>query len=977
MCHLRDLTQKQLVARKEESLEMGGYFICNGNERIIRLLIVPMRNYVMAYKRSSFLNRGVLYTDMATYIRCVRPDQSSVSVKVHYLVTGSANLAFVLRKEEFFIPVAIILKALVEVSDKEIFERLVAMGGSDGKNESQFSAQRAELLLRETRRFGLFTRPQCLAFLGSRFRVMLDLPDRLSDVAVGEKLLRDYVFVHLTRPVDKFNLLIYMIVKLFALVDGMIMEDNPDSLQHQELLLPGHLLSSFTKEKLAEWLSRTRELILRELKDKPTSVHLDDMNFYRKIFDKNSVPIGRKIEYFLNTGNLVTRTGLDLSQAQGYTVVAEKLNWFRFLSHFRSVHRGAYFMQLRTTTVRKLLPESWGFLCPVHTPDGSPCGLLNHLTKACSVITEVLDDYQKVQAIISSVLSTIGMIPSVPMVAHPPPPAYITVFLDGKVLGCMRSNAVPAAAGYLRLLKLLPDSGVPAHLAVGYVPYVEGSTYPGLFMWMQPARMVRPVKQLAADAENNIELIGPFEQVYMEIRCPDGGDAGRASQKLGSGVPIATHEEIYPTNMLSVIANLTPWSEYNQSPRNMYQCQMGKQTMGVPMHSFPYRPDNKMYRLQTPQTPIARTATFEDYCMDDFSTGTNAIVAVLAYTGYDMEDAMIINKSSLERGFAHASLYKTEQIDLTSLHAKGDGINNVFGRADSRGGKAYAARSKNDANFVDEDGLPFIGTPLKEGDPYCSVYNKVTRAVKLHKLKGSEPACVDSVTVIGTENDEVQKIMVGALKGEFIDASPFQVTTANKKNGKRSKTVVDEFGEQLVAAGFNYHGTEVMYSGIFGTEMPCEIYLGPVYYQRLRHMVSDKFQVRSTGPVNNLTRQPVKGRKLGGGIRFGEMERDSMLAHGTAFLLFDRLHTCSDYHTTDVCSQCGSMISPLMQTLKTSRMGAPSSFDTPLSGNRRRMSCKVCGTGKGIEKVAMPFVLKYLAAELAAMNIKLTLKLSE
>lgn len=122
-------------------------------------------------------------------------------------------------------------------------------------------------------------------------------------------------------------------------------------------------------------------------------------------------------------------------------------------------------------------------------------------------------------------------------------------------------------------------------------------------------------------------------------------------------------------------------------------------------------------------------------------------------------------------------------------------------------------------------------------------------------------------------------------------------------------TPVEYFGEQLVAAGYNYHGNEPMYSGVTGEQFTADIYLGLVYYQRLRHMVNDKFQVRTTGPVDPLTRQPVKGRKRQGGIRFGEMERDALLAHGTSFLLQDRLMNCSDYTTAWVCRTCGSMIS--------------------------------------------------------------------
>jgi DNA-directed RNA polymerase I subunit RPA2 len=193
------------------------------------------------------------------------------------------------------------------------------------------------------------------------------------------------------------------------------------------------------------------------------------------------------------------------------------------------------------------------------------------------------------------------------------------------------------------------------------------------------------------------------------------------------------------------------------------------------------------------------------------------------------------------------------------------------------------------------------------------------------------------------------------MHGVYQDATPFRFHEKHR--------AVDYFGEQLVAAGYSYYGSEPLYSGITGTEMHADIYMGVVYYQRLRHMVSDKSQVRSTGPINNLTRQPVKGRKKGGGIRFGEMERDSLLAHGAAYLLHDRLMNSSDKHFAHVCTRCGSLISPI------AKKPLPSA---PI-GASREMRCQSCNTSKSCAKVAMPYVFRFLANELAAMNVRVNL----
>jgi DNA-directed RNA polymerase I subunit RPA2 len=134
---------------------------------------------------------------------------------------------------------------------------------------------------------------------------------------------------------------------------------------------------------------------------------------------------------------------------------------------------------------------------------------------------------------------------------------------------------------------------------------------------------------------------------------------------------VTTHQELDPTNMLSLVASLTPFSDYNQSPRNMYQCQMGKQTMGTPAQAYLHRVDNKLYRLLTPQAPLVHTRRHAEFAMDEFPQGTNAVVAVISYTGYDMEDAMIVNKASYDRGFGAADVYKTKSVSLKKDHRGG------------------------------------------------------------------------------------------------------------------------------------------------------------------------------------------------------------------------------------------------------------------------------------------------------------------
>lgn len=1045
-CHLENCAPAQLVLHKEESEELGGYFIVNGIEKLIRMLIVSRRNYPMAIIRGSFVNRGREYSKFGTQIRSVRPDQTSQTNVLHYLNDGNVTFRFSWRKNEYLVPVMMILKALVETNDREIFEGLVGTVGSRGA-ENTFLTDRVELLLRTYKEYGVHGQAETRSYLGSKFKPVLGVPDDMSDYEAGREFLRKIVLVHLgnvdvtvAQDKDKFRLLLFMTRKLYALVAGDCQVDNPDAVSSQEILLPGFLYGMILKEKLDEWLrsipAAIDDWLIRSEKDKYDKGHAGFTHshfakeFPTKILGRTNENIGSLLVYFLSTGNLVSPTGLDLQQTSGFTVVAEKINFYRFISHFRMVHRGSFFAQLKTTAVRKLLPESWGFLCPVHTPDGSPCGLLNHLAHQCRVTTSDLD-----VSAVPRLLAQLGVTESSASVSD-----TVVVQLDGRIIGfCTRPQSL-VIAHTLRYWKVEGSHDVPVQLEIGHVPCTNGGQYPGVYIFSQAARFIRPVKYLPLD---RIDFVGPFEQPFMSIAC--------AENEIESGQ--STHVEYDPTNILSIVANQTPFSDFNQSPRNMYQCQMSKQTMGTPGTALKYRTDNKTYLLQTGQTPIVRPPLYNEYGLDNFPNGTNAVVAVISYTGYDMDDAMILNKSAHERGFGYGTIYKTKVIRLDEGTNRGRAVTSItklFGFAHNSfvPGKLY--------NFLDLDGLPHPGVMVEEGDPLAAShtvsfdrsrneYINTDSENIIHKYKDPERAYVEEIRIIGSESggDPCQAISIklrvprspvigdkfasrhgqkgvcsqkwpavdmpfsesgivpdviinphafpsrmtigmlveslagksGALHGLAQDSSPWRYD--------ENYTAGDHFGKQLLAAGYNYHGNEPMYSGITGEEFAADIYTGVVFYQRLRHMVNDKFQVRTTGPVTQLTGQPIKGRSKGGGIRVGEMERDALLAHGCAFLLQDRLMNCSDYSKQWVCKQCGSFLSttPTVGTgsrrsgkgtgiVRCRRCSKPIDADTEGEVWEDAQGRKWIG-GDETTVVAIPGVLKYLDVELSAMGVRM------
>ncbi|MFH4977140.1 hypothetical protein AB6A40_003849 [Gnathostoma spinigerum] len=234
------------------------------------------------------------------------------------------------------------------------------------------------------------------------------------------------------------------------------------------------------------------------------------------------------------------------------------------------------------------------------------------------------------------------------------------VLVDGNFFGFVPKTKAVYAERQLRAVKCDPlDKRLSYMAEVVFIrespdPENIQAQYPGLYIFTDPARFMRPVKNLAL---GRVEYVGTFEQVYLSI-CVDPVEAE-------PGVTI--HQELHPSCIFSFAANLIPFPDHNQSPRNVYQCQMGKQSMGIPIHSWHTRADNKMYRLQFPQDPLLKLEAYTKYNMEEYPLGTNACVAVISYTGYDMEDAMVINKSSFQRGFAHGTVIKVERF-LIKLH---------------------------------------------------------------------------------------------------------------------------------------------------------------------------------------------------------------------------------------------------------------------------------------------------------------------
>merc|ERR1719167_1753730 len=424
-CHLNELSPKELVKKGEHEQEFGGYFICGGHERLLRMLQTTRRNYPVAMKRGGWKKRGQNFSELGVLLECGKRDLTTTKNVLHFVTTGSAKYMFALNKELFFLPVVMLLKCLKDVSDSYIYRRLMV-----GVVDDPYYQGAIVNMLRELQEEGLYNQEQCQEFLGRSFRPKVGplVPAWYTDREVCNYLIRNCVAIPLDDNEAKFDIICVMIKKLFALVQDKCVVEGVDSLMMHEIIVGGHLYLQLMKEKLHDFMTILKTVILKKAQTVGSTFDLTP-TMMNACATKTGT-LERPFENFISTGNLPSRTGLGLMQDKGLTIMAENINRMRYMSHFRAIHRGSFFAEMRTTEVRALLPDAWGFVCPVHTPDGSPCGLLNLLATSVEVVTH-LTDISK----IPQLLIDLGMLPLEKNEIINSGNPIFHVLLNGKILG--------------------------------------------------------------------------------------------------------------------------------------------------------------------------------------------------------------------------------------------------------------------------------------------------------------------------------------------------------------------------------------------------------------------------------------------------------------------------------------------------------------------------------------------------------------
>lgn len=503
--------------------------------------------------------------------------------------------------------------------------------------------------------------------------------------------------------------------------------------------------------------------------------------------------------------------------------------------------------------------------------------------------------------------------------------------------------------------------------------------------------------------ESVIEYIDAEEQLYSLI-------AMKPNEMQNPDVMTRyTHCEIHPSTIFGILASCIPFPEHNQAPRVTYQCAMGKQAMGVYGTNFDNRMDKTSYVLSNPMRPLVDTRIMNILKLNNIPSGENVIVAIATYSGYNQEDSIIFNQGAIDRGLFSATIYRTEKDEDKKVH----GDEELRCRADptkTKGMKFANYNKINNHGVVQENTLVnnndiIIGkvVPIKEhknnqakpikfqdqsrifrtkeacyidknyihsnGDGYkfCKVRIRTYRKPVIGDKFSSRHGQKGTIGIILPECDMPYSATSGTRPDIIINphAIPSRMTIGQLKETLLGKVLlelglfgdgtsfnelsVSSIAENLLNVGYEKHGNELMINGMTGQQIETSVFMGPAFYQRLKHMVNDKQHSRCIGPMVVLTRQPAEGRSRDGGLRFGEMERDCMISHGAARFTKGRMYDASDKFSVHVCNYCGLIAS--------------------YNDAKQIHHCKNCDNRTNFNMVNVPYACKLLFQELITMNV--------
>jgi DNA-directed RNA polymerase II subunit RPB2 len=994
-------------------MDCGGYFIIKGSEKTVlgQERAAENRIYCFDGKNTAKWNWFAEIKSVPDY-KCISPKQ--IEMMISSKNNGFGNGLFLqIPRVKNPIPLFIVFRALGVLSDEDICKKIVL----DIKDENNIAIMKClQGSIVEANKF--ITQEVCLRFVTSNVMYTPMNMDKETGARkkqeFAQEVLNTDLFPHCKTMTQKIYFLGYMTNCLLRASLGLEETDDRDSYLNKRVDSTGVLLNNLFRNYFNKMIKDMQKQVIKEINTgswRSTEDYQSIINMTNVYKIVKSTTIENGLKRALATGDFGVKHFN--SNKVGVAQVLNRLTYISSLSHLRRINTPID-KSGKLIPPRKLHPSSWGFLCPAETPEGGSVGVvknlayMTHVSTPCNstALYEFVEPYVKPIETLTEEQLNCG----------------VKVFINGVWLG--------SAINPMELYQEMKNKKYKGIINI-FTSVVFDIKRKEIRICNDAGRLLRPLLRVKDNklliTKSIIQRLNKKELVWDDllIACKiddsviEYVDATEQNLSMLAMTPTDlrdknnfiykyTHCEIHPSTIFGILASCIPFPEHNQSPRNTYQCAMGKQAMGMYVTNYDNRMDKTAYVLTYPMRPLVDTRVMNLIELNQIPSGCQIIVAIMTHTGYNQEDSILFNQGSIDRGLFQATIYHSEKDEDKKIHGdeeirckpdssktKGmkfgnyDKVNSsgvipentlvenrdiiiakVLPIKDARNDPSkvlkYEDQSKifrtTEETYIDKNYIERNG----DGYNFCKVRLRTIRKPIIGDKFSSRHGQKGTIGNIIPECD--MPFTASGIKPDIIinpHAIPSRMTIAQLKETVLGKTLLElglfgdgtSFGKfdvkdickELQKVGYESNGNEIMYNGLTGEQLETSIFLGPVFYQRLKHMVSDKQHSRSIGPMVNLTRQPAEGRSKDGGLRFGEMERDCMCSHGASRFTKGRIYDASDAFRVHVCKRCGMIAAYNDQT--------------------HIHHCKTCDNRIDFDYVEMPYACKLLFQELITMNI--------
>ncbi len=1014
ICILKQYNHLNCDITGECKYDGGGYFIINGSEKTCLAQERAAENNIMCFNIKKNNNKWSWLAEIKSIPdnKCISPKQINITIANRN--NGSGHPIYIhIPRIKSPIPLFIAFRALGILSDIDICKYII-LNIKEKSMKRMLFALKASIV--DAHKYN--TQELALQYIVSQAMftpINMSIEEGLlKKKEFTEGVLSNDLFPHCKEKIEKLYFIGFMTNKLLQTSFGWRKCDDRDSYKNKRIDLCGVLLNNLFRNYFNKLVKDMQKQTIREINNgswKSTDNYKNIIsltNIYKII---KSTTIENGLKRALATGDFgIKNTN---SNKVGVAQVLNRLTYISSLSHLRRINTPID-KSGKLIPPRKLHNTQWGMVCAAESPEGQSVGVVKNLAYMAHISIKSLSQpiYDVIEPYIIKLSNS----------------KFEELYNKVKII--VNGNWIGTVKNPYKFYKYMKDKKYEGIINI-FTSIVFDYRQQEIHICNDAGRIMRPVykvkhnkllltRKISSQIINN-EL--SWEDLLVNNKIPQSIiEYIDASEQNSSLIAMNvkkfkekytksykyTHCEIHPSTIFGILASCIPFPEHNQSPRNTYQCAMGKQAMGMYVTNYKNRMDKTAYVQTYTMRPLVDTRLMNMIQLNKIPSGNMVIVAIMSYSGYNQEDSILFNQGSLDRGLFGATIYHTEKDEDKKIQGDEE-IRCKADRTKTKGMKFANYDKLNDKGVIPENTLLENGdiiigkiVPIKEnrndptkvikykdqsrvyrtheesyvdknyihrnGDGYTfakirtRVYRKPTIGDKFSSRHGQKGTIG---LVIPEENMPVNK---DGLRPDIIinpHAIPSRMTIAQLKETLLGKVLLDlglfgdgtSFGEQSIKTisnllqklGMERNGNDILYNGMTGEQLETSIFIGPAFYQRLKHMVNDKAHSRSFGPMVVLTRQPAEGRSRDGGLRFGEMERDCMISHGASRFTKDRIYYSSDSFQVHSCNKCGMFVI--------------------FNPDKKIHVCKTCGNRTDFNRIELPYSCKLLFQELISMNI--------